>query len=272
MPPDLTLLTVTGARPLAWSLCQRWLGRQDYPGRVHWLIVDDGPTPQPLAPLPAGWTREVLRPTPLWRPGHNTQHRNLLAGLDRHGRHGGPLVVIEDDDWYGPQWLSQCAAALTQAELVGQAPNAYYHVPSRRYHQFGNSRHASLCATALRDRALADCRRACQERPKYVDLNLWRAFRGPVHLFPSRQVLGIKGLPGRAGIGGHEPRGYDPDPEGAWLTAWIGAEADAYLGGLAAVQTPPPPMSDRPERQGPRLLRPRLLRPAGLPSRQRVGA
>lgn len=269
MSQALNLLTVTGARPLAWSLCQRWMGRQDYSGTVHWLIVDDGRQPQRLDPLPAGWTREVLRPAPLWRPGHNTQHRNLLAGLDRLGRATGPLVIIEDDDWYGPQWLSQCAATLDRAELVGQAPNAYYHVPSRSYHLFRNNRHASLCATALHGRALAAFRRACNERPKYVDLNLWRAFGGPSHLFASRQVLGIKGLPGRAGIGGHEPHGYDPDPGGDWLRDWMGEEAAVYLN---LPVTPAAVPVNRIERTTPRLVRPRFARPSVSQSRSVVRA
>lgn len=63
-------------------------------------------------------------------------------------------------------------------------------------------------------------------------MDLWRTFQGPRSLLDSANVVGIKGLPGRPGIGvGHRPDFGDPDPDGRILAEWLGpALADAYAG------------------------------------------
>ena len=231
MSAPLTLLTTTGERPLAWALCQRWMRGQDYPGAVHWLIVDDGVIPQHRHPMPEGWTWEVIRPRPFWRPGDNTQTRNLLAGLERHG--DGPLVIIEDDDWYGPRWLSLCAAALETADLVGMVPARYYQVAARGYWPRFNRQHASLCCTALRGPAVALMRKICERQVSLVDIDLWRLFKGPKRFIKDPQVCGIKGLPGRPGItNAHRSVTYTPDPDGAKLREYVGEEAARVYGAL----------------------------------------
>lgn len=68
----LTLVTATGARPEAWALCERWMLRQTFAGPVRWVIVDDGPEPQPITFRRAGWELVLIRPAPFWRPGQNT--------------------------------------------------------------------------------------------------------------------------------------------------------------------------------------------------------
>lgn len=223
----LTLLTATGARPAAWAICERLMAAQDYDGPVRWLIVDDGPEAQPVAFQREGWTLQVIRPAPAWKPGQNTQARNLLAGLayccstDR-------VVVIEDDDWYAPDWLTHIAAQLEKAELVGECRARYYNLPRRIGRQLNNAGHASLCSTAVRGRAVDALRKACQGAPKFIDLQLWK--RMPGHLFGGHRVVGMKGLPGRGGIGmGHSEAfsGVD-DRDGALLWEWVGKDAELY--------------------------------------------
>ncbi|KRD71446.1 glycosyltransferase family A protein [Lysobacter sp. Root96] len=224
----LTLLTATGARPAAWAICERLMAAQDYAGPVRWLVVDDGPEAQPIAFERAGWTVEVIRPVPIWQPGQNTQARNLLAGLaviDDDSR----LAVIEDDDWYSPDWLSHVDQQLDLAELVGERRARYYNVEFRRGRQLSNTEHASLCSSAMRGRAIAAFRAACLVRPKFIDLELWR--RHPFRfLFDGGRVVGIKGLPGRAGIGmGHrDDFTGQADRDGALLSLWVGEDAELY--------------------------------------------
>ncbi|HDS1091716.1 TPA: glycosyltransferase family 2 protein [Stenotrophomonas maltophilia] len=225
----LTLLTATGARPAAWALCERWMARQDYAGPVRWIIVDDGPEPQPVTFRREGWQLVLVRPSPHWARGQNTQARNLLKGLAAVGPEER-LVIIEDDDWYAPDWLTKVAAELEHAELVGEHCARYYNVEQRRGRQLANTGHASLCSTAMRGSALRDFADACRSRPKFIDLELWRRSRGR-RLFGGHRVVGIKGLPGRGGIGmGHDPdfKG-EADPCGALLRDWIGADAEVYL-------------------------------------------
>jgi hypothetical protein len=225
----LTLLTATGARPEAWAICERLMARQDYAGPVHWIIVDDGPEAQPVTFEHEGWTLQVIRPAPLWQPGQNTQSRNLLAGLRAVGA-DARLVIIEDDDWYAPSWLRTVDAALANAELVGEHRARYYNLPMRRARQLSNTQHASLCSTAMRGAAIETFRWACNRHAKFIDLELWRKHRSR-YLFGGNRVCGIKGLPGRDGIGMGHSKDFagTHDPDGRILREWIGDDADMYL-------------------------------------------
>ncbi len=219
----LTLLTATGARPQAWAICERLMAAQDYAGPVRWVVVDDGPEPQPVTFRRDLWALEVIRPRPYWQPGQNTQARNLLEGLAVIGA-GERVAVIEDDDWYAPDWLTHVAGELDRAELVGETHARYYNAATRRGRQLANAGHASLCATAMRGQVLALFREVCRSHPKFIDVELWRRARSR-HLFGGHRVVGIKGLPGRGGIGvGHQPTFGQPMA----LADWIGEDARLY--------------------------------------------
>jgi hypothetical protein len=224
----IQLLTATGMRPEAFALCERWMAAQSYNGPATWFIVDDGVDRQALPNLSKSWNIEYLRAAPFWQPGQNTQARNLLVGLQAVDP-AVPVAMIEDDDYYAPDWLDTVLHELECAELVGEQLARYYNVTLRRGMQLNNKRHASLCATALRDGALATFERACKVAPKFIDLELWHHHRDK-HLFRGNRVVGIKGLPGRGGIGmGHRSdfKG-ELDLDGALLRSWIGSDASAY--------------------------------------------
>lgn len=225
----LTLLTTTGDRPLAWRLCQHYMQRQTYQGLVRWIIVDDGQTPQATEFERENWTLEVIRPQPLWSRGQNTQARNLLAGLERVTT-ADTVVIIEDDDWYGENWLRTIDSMRDTAELIGEKKAFYYHVPKRAYLQINNQAHASLCSTAVSGQAIETLKKVCKVRPKFIDVVLWRMHANRA-LFDGSQVIGIKGLPGRNGIGvGHRPKmGFRLDESGEILKNKIGSDADFYF-------------------------------------------
>jgi hypothetical protein len=225
----LTLLTATGARPVAWALCLRWMSLQTYRGPVRWVVVDDGPQASPATDFPRHWTVDVLRPDPLWVPGQNTQARNLQAGLGVIDD-SEKLVIIEDDDYYAPEWLAQVHGWLDHHDVVGEPRARYYHVGRRIAHEHRNTTHSSLCSTATRGAGTATLREACQQQDEFIDIVLWRKARVKA-LYESHYVVGIKGLPGRQGIGiGHRDsfKGT-PDPTGAVLRKWIGDAAAHYL-------------------------------------------
>lgn len=224
----LTLLTATGARHKAWAICERLMAAQTYAGPVRWIIVDDGQQPQPVTFQREGWELVLIRPAPFWRAGQNTQARNLLKGLAAVGS-DDRLVIIEDDDWYASDWLATAAAMLDRAELVGEPQARYYNIALRRGRQLRNNGHASLCSTAMHGEALATFRAVCRRSEKFIDLDLWKRARSR-HLFGGHRVVGIKGLPGRDGIGmGHRDdfTGKD-DQDGALLRAWVGDDARLY--------------------------------------------
>jgi len=227
----IQLLTATGARPEAFALCQRWMARQTHSGPVLWIIVDDGPEPMPVTFSRPGWRLVVVRPSPFWQPGRNTQSRNILKGLELVDRKL-PVLIIEDDDWYAPDWIERAAKHLEWAELVGEMQSRYYNVRTLQGRQLPNRSHASLCGTALRDRAVLTLQQVCQTKPKFIDLHLWR-LHGSKRLFDGHRCVGIKGLPGRGGIGvGHKDTFTGThDPDGTLLRSWIGDDAGFYLTG-----------------------------------------
>ena len=149
--------------------------------------------------MPGNWFVRVIRPTPRWQPGQNTQARNLKAALELVSD-GDRIVIFEDDDAVAPYWLSQCAEWLEHDDLVGEAPTLYRHVNGRE--RLMNNKTPSLCQTAMKGPAIKRFRRVLEVHPEFIDHHLWR---GGGRVYPnSGGVIGIKGLPGRPGIGvGH---------------------------------------------------------------------
>jgi len=224
----LTLLTATGARPKAWAICEMWMARQTYRGKVRWVIVDDGEVAQPITFSKENWTLEVIRPTPYWQAGMNTQARNLRAGMEVIS--GDERVVfIEDDDWYAADWLETIDKKFEKAELIGEANSRYYNLPQKSYKKMDNTLHSSLCSTAIRGQALETFKSVCRDTIQFIDHILWQAHSNN-HLFSGERVLGIKGIEGRHGIGiGHAKnfRGTK-DVGGKILKSWIGDDALVY--------------------------------------------
>lgn len=193
----ITLLTPTGARPEAFANCVKWMQAQTYQGAVRWVIVDDGPEPEQV-PCIDGWEIIIVRPTPLWS-GKNTQARNMLAGLDHCT---DMIAVIEDDDQYAPWWVERCVEWLQHDDLVGECGAIYRNLRSGNERKMNNKNHASLCQTAVKGEAVEALRQACHA-DKHIDMALWRSRKGK--LYPHQGgVIGLKGYPGRRGIGsGH---------------------------------------------------------------------
>jgi hypothetical protein len=218
----LTLLTPTGTRPAAWALCEKWAAHQTYTGPVKWIVIDDGQEAQPVTFKREGWELIVIRPKQKWRMGENSQARNFREGLELIGR-DERVAVFEDDDYYAPGWLERVDRELNSHDLIGQGWNCYYHVRTGAVRINDNDKHASLCASAFKGKALQVFRTQCERAPRLIDAAMWK-HASHRHVFKARLVVGMKGLPGRAGIaGGHNLTG-EPFP----LEDWIGEDARAY--------------------------------------------
>ena len=225
---SVTILTPTGGRQRSFALLAHMLSRQTYQGSMRWIIVDDVEQMTPLPDVRDGIKIIYVRPSPLWEPRKNTQHRNLLAGLEAY--EGGDLLICEDDDNYAPQYVAQMAKWLEKYELVGEGNARYYNVPNRRWHVHKNTEHASLCETGMRESAVDEFRKSITMRTEYIDVDLWKANVSKCVMPNIGLCVGIKGMPGRAGIGvGHSPTFGIPDPEGIKLREWIGNEAEWYF-------------------------------------------
>lgn len=213
---SLSLITCTGGRPEAFALLEGWIADQNFHGAVQWIVVDDV---EPATPTHLCQT--VIRPKPFWKPGtENTLARNLLAGLE--AVKAERVLFIEDDEAYLPGYLANMDAMLDEAAVCGQMNSRYYHVGSRRYRTLENRQHASLCQTGIRADVIPRLQQICREGSLGIDLRLWHA---PGSLSHESDVVSMKGLPGRPGIGiGHRPAGssWRVDVDGIVLREWLG--------------------------------------------------
>ena len=226
----LTLLTATGCRPLAWEISEKLAIRQTFSDPVRWIIVDDGKQAQPITFKKTNWELVVVRPQPYWQFGQNTQARNLAEGMKLISENDR-VVVWEDDDSYHPDWLVTVDHWLNKADLVGEKRARYYNVRTKKYRQLQNDQHASLCCTAMKGKAIQAFVKELKAGVQFIDINLWKHFGGSRALYDSKMVVGIKGTPGRNGIGmGHKNDFQGKiDLDGSILRQWTNTNADLYI-------------------------------------------
>lgn len=224
----LTIITPTGERPEAFEICQKLLQRQNYRGAVHWIVVDDGQKPLDITLRRENWRIDVLRPEPFWKRGDNTQGRNIIAGMAAMDPDASPLTIWEDDDYYAQDWLQWLAENAGEAELIGEDTAIYYNPRLRRWGEMRNKGHASLRCSAMSGDAIETFRDVLRVPDPFYDLKLWSR-HGDKKLFPRARTIGMKGLPGRAGIApGHTGFSGKRDPELQKLRELIGDDADLY--------------------------------------------
>ena len=172
---DLTVITPTGDRPIPFSLCRRWMARQTIQP-LEWLVVDDG-----IVPLPeeqrTGCTY-LRRERGAGEPAH-TLPLNLLVAL-QHIK-SKYIVIMEDDDWYAPNYLEAMLSIMPRSALgvVGQDHTFYYRLEERAYIQASvpSNHRASLCATGFVAGFIpvvaAVCHNAAKQGNGFVDLFMW---------------------------------------------------------------------------------------------------
>lgn len=223
---NIYALTPTGMRPEGLALLGEYLNAQTYRGPLTWVIVDDC---DPATRIPT--MREGIRvlfeyPVWTWRPGMNTQSACMWEGLG-HVPDDATLFVLEDDDVYLPNYMNAMLAQ--SAELIGERDARYYNVASNRWRVLPGKVHSSLASTVCRGQALQLLRDICKNvNQTRLDFNLWKTFDGPKMLLSEHNVVGIKGLPGRPGIGvGHRKSFGSVDIDNR-LRQWIGDYANNY--------------------------------------------
>ncbi len=182
-------------------------------------------------PQPSGTLMTRIFPTPLWYSGQNTLARNICVAIPEVVY--DKVLFVEDDDWYSSSYVSEMANCLGFTDIVGETRAHYYHIPTKRYRILDNLSHASLCQTGIRSSLLPLVQQICNERKNsFIDVRLWENFRGSRSLRRTVNCIGIKGLPGRAGIGiGHRPLlggGWSTDIDNSVLKSWIGEDYRLY--------------------------------------------
>jgi len=225
---NITLITPTGDRPLAFALCQRWIKNQTIKA-FQWIVVDDGKVPmKPYFPM------QHVRREPQPSDPKCTLCLNLKVALSLVK--GDKIIVIEDDEYYAPKYIAEMAQKLDDNEIVGIGDTKYYHVVSAGNYRHGNSMRASLAQTAFRRTLLPKLRDIINGNigVALIDRVIWTALweTGRCFIFVDNDdplYVGIKGLSGRPGVIGHRPneRNYRIlDKSRVLLKQWIPKQED----------------------------------------------
>jgi hypothetical protein len=225
-----TCITCTGDRPEAFDLCKRWMASQTEVVE-QWIVVDDGKVPLP-SELTLG--TEYVRRVPNNNEGH-TLLLNLKEAIPRI--RGDRIIIIEDDDWYGPTYVQTMRKYLDCYDLVGECFARYYFLPTKKYRRIGNKLHASFSQTGFVRSLLPVLERNLEGDP-YIDTRLWSAVKERKYLIVDSEDrlhlhCSMKGLKGRKGIGtGHNGLSeyYHDDIGLETLIRWVGDKnAQIYL-------------------------------------------
>lgn len=224
--PSLTLITPTGDRPEAFALCERWIKNQRYTGEFKWIVADDG-----VESTTCTMGQQVIRRKS--GKGHTlcAQLRDVLSLVD-----SDLILIIEDDEYYGPDYVSTMVGQLEHADLVGERASKYYFPTQRKWMQYPSWHHVALCRMGWRRSVLPTAIEAVTGTDhRSVDLRIWNAWQGSRRVWiddvgDMRLSVGIKGMPGRKCGVNRAPVGSHDDPRGEKLKQMLGTDAEVYLG------------------------------------------
>jgi hypothetical protein len=228
----IALITPTGVRADQFILCAKWMQRQDYKESVLWIIVDDGVLITTNCVQPGfrdNWEIVKVYPKPSWNKNSNTQGRNIGAGIETLLNNKNidqikAVFIIEDDDYYRANYLTEMMKRFGTYWLIGETNTIYYNVQWRQHCDNNNRQHSSLFQTAFTCdsiRLLLTCL-----NQKFIDADLWARATNKYLFHAGTLSVGIKGMPGREGIGaGHRRNSYFiMDESVIYLTQLIGLE------------------------------------------------
>jgi hypothetical protein len=217
----ITLITPTGDRHISFKICEQWMSRQTIPYH-QWIVVDDGKVP----------TVPVQNQTYIRREPSSTGHRsladNMLVALK--AVKGDKIIIIEDDDYYSPNYLKTMSDWLNRSNIAGETKAIYYNIRDRYYYQNQNTKHASFCNTGFTEKNILPLTRICESHDSFLDIKFWHTAYGSKSLYNTQQkmCIGMKCMPGRMGIGGGHLRQITNDPLMIRLKTLIGDDYRVY--------------------------------------------
>jgi hypothetical protein len=226
----IACITPTGARQAQINLCQTWMQNQTYTGKVVWVIVDDA-YPRTIENITRpGWEVVKVYPDFIWQSGQNTQARNIAAGINTVLKYSDieGIFIIEDDDYYKPVYLERMVLQLKGFWATGERHTIYYNVVTRRYVTNPNNFHSSLFQTAFTVEAIPEFENSLWHR--FIDCEFWRNVKNGNLFNEGNLAVGMKGMPGRGGIGaGHKlAMNMMNDPDWSYLKSLIGEDYEHY--------------------------------------------
>jgi hypothetical protein len=153
----------------------------------------------------------------------------------KHVRHDR-ILIIEDDDYYAPNYVATMLSWLEEADLVGEVGARYYFVQRRLYRLFTEHEHASLCRSGFRRSVLPLVRKLTAGDDWRVDMQMWATWTGSRRLSPAPArgralSVSMKGMPGRTGVTHGPSRSWavSDDRNLEQLRDWLGPDHEVYL-------------------------------------------
>jgi hypothetical protein len=221
----VTLITPTGDRQEAFRLCERWISQQSYTGEIQWIVVDDGRR-----------KTNVTQGQEYVRRKRGLERHSLCANLRAaipliRGQH---VLVIEDDDYYGPDYISMMVGELQHADLVGEVGAKYYYLRHKSWRHRTNESWASLCRTGFNANVIPMLKACCgSTNHPSIDLRLWERWDGSRFSWVDgsgdfRGCVGIKGVNGRQSRGWKPARDAVTDDGLKVLKRWVGEDWTVY--------------------------------------------
>lgn len=237
--PGVTLITPTGDRPESIRLCVRWMRQQRLAGigPIQWIVVDDGDEAVDLSCFAGladkGWAIDHYRREPRDDDPPHTLCLNMRVALPqiKHDK----ILIIEDDDYYSPDYVATVCSWLERADLVGETSANLYFLQSREYQCFQNSQIAGWCKTGFRPAVIPTIWHAVLTSDQHaLDLRVWRGWSGTKYLVQDDSgrggfCIGIKGVPGRRGHTWSHDGNVVDDPLLIKLNDWIGQDLEHYM-------------------------------------------
>lgn len=229
----ITCITPTGDREDSFKEIVTCINNQTVkPDK--WVIVDDGVTPlrkDTIAMIKV--PHSVIRLAPV---NYHSLSRNLLHALDVTP--DGNIIIIEDDEWYCPDYIQQRCKELETIQLTGDRYRYRYSLSSDG--TWGISRNSSfscLHSTAFRSDIKSTVYEAVARSNKHdADVRIWNAVKDNPELSYCVQdnkkpyMVTIKAWStGRAGTMNLHRRPLGNKDEGhVKLKEWLGDDFDRY--------------------------------------------
>jgi hypothetical protein len=225
----ITLITPTGDRPEAFAMCEYWVSRQTPTEEIQWIVIDDG-----KAETCVTHGQEYVRRQPQKSDPKHTLLINIQKAIPLIK--GNKVLIIEDDDYYSPNYIETMSKWLESADLVGERGAKYYYLEDRRYYFWSRHQHASFCRTGFTNKVIETLSNTLQGMDRgdcTLDLNLWENFTGSKFLQPASGsgqclCLGIKQMPGRPGGTHTPPRDAQYDTDSMRIQEWLGDDYRFY--------------------------------------------
>lgn len=225
----IAVITPTADQPTGMRLAESYMARQTIQPDT-WIVTDDGEVP---ATLTMG--QDHIKRARNGEGGLSLAG-NLLVALDHLDDSYNVIFIWEHDDWYAPDHIATSINQLQSADITGSKWQRYYNVEHQLYKVMLNVGSA-LCNTSFRSKFKDRLRRACEHAIAHnhygIDRRFWDTMTGArKNIHGIDTVVGIKGLPGRAGLGiGHRPKKdhWVFDDGHVVLKHWIGDDARNYF-------------------------------------------